>query len=100
MEKAQLTVHHETDPQRIAIPARALAQQADAADRAVRLRPGIRHEPDEVAKPAQPQAELQILAGADVETALLQEDVAPIHRAGAGQAGDRADDVEDRTSRR
>ena len=48
-----------------------------------------------IAEAAQPQAVLQILAGADVQAALPQEHVAPIHRAGAGQTGDRVHDVED-----
>ena len=61
----------------------------------VRFRPGVRHETDEIAEAAQPQAVLQILPGADVEAALVQERVAPIHGTGAGQAGDRAHDVED-----
>src|SRR5262249_29943463 len=89
-------IRHEPDAQGIAIPARALAQQADAAGRAGGFRPGVRHETDEMAETAQPQAVLQILAGTDIQAALPHEYVAPIHGAGAGQAGDRADDVEDR----
>src|SRR5215471_6338149 len=72
MEKAQFAIRHETDSQSIAIPARALAQKAYPADRAVCFGPGFRHETDEVAQATQPQAVLQILAGADVEAALPQ----------------------------
>src|SRR5262249_56902688 len=86
MEKAQHAIHEEPDSQSIAIPPRALAQQADAASRTVCFRPGVRHEADEIAEPAQPQAVLQILSGADVQTALPHEYIAPIHGAGAGQA--------------
>src|SRR5262249_28930228 len=67
MEKAQFAIRHETDSQSVAIPARALAQKAYPAGRAVCFRPGFRHETDEVAEATQPQAVLQILAGADVE---------------------------------
>ena len=59
-------------------------------DRAVCFRPGVRHETDEIAEAAQAQAELQILSGAGIEAALLQEDVAPIHGTGAGHTGNRA----------
>src|SRR5262249_61348198 len=75
-------------------PARALGKKADPPARPVFSRPRTRHEADEIAEPAQPQAVLQILSGADVQTALPQEYVAPVHGAGAGQAGDRVDDVQ------
>src|SRR5258706_12405929 len=84
MEEAQFAVHHETDSQSVAIPARALAQKANPAGRAVCFRPGVRYETDEVAKAAQPQTVLQILSRADVQTALSQEYIASIHGTGAG----------------
>lgn len=84
MEESQFTIHHETDSQRITIPARALAQQTYAVGGAVGLRPGLRHETDRITEATQPQAELQILAWADVESALPEEYTAPIHRTGAG----------------
>ena len=65
------------------------------ACRAVCFRPGVRHEADDIAEATQPQAVLQILAGADVQAALPQECIAPIHGTGAGQTGDRVHDVED-----
>src|SRR5262249_7357822 len=89
MEKSQFAIHHEANSQGIAIPARALAQKAYAARRAGRFRPGVRYEPDSMAEPTQPQAELEILSGSDVQPALPQEYVAPIHRAGTGETGDR-----------
>ena len=84
MEEAQFAIHHETDSQGIAIPARALAQKAYAAGRAICCRPRLRHETDEVAEATQPQAVLQVLSGADVQAALPQECIAPIHGTGAG----------------
>src|SRR5262249_9126098 len=78
----------------VAIPARALAQKAYPTYRAVCFRPGFRHKTDEVAEATQPQAALQILAGADVQPALPQEYVASIHRAGAGETGNRLRDVQ------
>ena len=81
--------------ERIAVPARALAQEADGGWWAICFRPGIRHEPDEVAQTAQAQAKFQVLSWADVQTALLQKRVAPIHGTRAGKTGDRAHDVED-----
>ena len=94
MEEAQFAIHHEADAQSIAIPARALAQKAYAACRAGCFRPGVRHETDQIAEATQPQAELQILSGADVEPALPQEHIAPIHGTGAGQTGDSVHNVE------
>jgi len=73
---------------------RALAQKAYPADRAVCFGPGFRHETDEVAQATQPQAVLQILAGADVEAALPQESIASIHGTGPGETGDRLHDVQ------
>src|SRR4029453_12347691 len=84
MEKAQFAIHDETDSQGIAIPARALAQKANAGCRPGCFRPGVRHETDEIAEATQPQAVLQILSGADVQAALPHEDVAPIHGTGTG----------------
>ena len=96
MEESPLAIHHETDAQGIAVPSRPLAQQADCACHPVRFRPGIRHEAEGITKAAQAQAVFEVLAGPDVEPALAKEHVAAVHRAGAGQAGDRVDDVEDR----
>jgi hypothetical protein len=84
MEKAQFAVHHESDAQSIAIPARALAQKTYGAGRAVCFRPRLRHEADDMAEATQPQAVLQILSGADVQAALPQECITPIHGTGAG----------------
>src|SRR5215831_2636602 len=94
MEKAQLAIHHETNSQGVAIPARALAQKAYGPGRAISFRPSVRHETDEVTKAAQPQAVLKILSRTDVQTALPHEHIASIHGTGAGQTGDRFDDVQ------
>src|SRR5262249_33440361 len=53
-----------------------------------------RRQADEIAEAAQPQAVFQILARADVEAALPQEYIAPIHGAGTGQAGNRPCDIQ------
>src|SRR5262245_60432877 len=86
--------HHEADSQGVAIPACALAQKADGACRPGRFGPGVRHETDEMAEAPQPQAELQVLSGADVEAALPHEYLAPVHGAGAGETSDGAHDVQ------
>lgn len=95
MEKAQLAIHDEADSQSIAIPARALAQKAYAICRARRFRPGIRHETNDIAEPTQPQAVLEILSGTDVQAALPNEYIAPIHGTGTGKTGDRVHDIQD-----
>jgi hypothetical protein len=79
MEETQFAIRHESDAQGIAIPACALAQQAYAIGRAVGLRPGFWHETDHITEATQPQAELEILPGADIEPALSQEYIAAIH---------------------
>src|SRR5262249_17084437 len=94
MEKAQFAIGHEPDSQRVAIPARALAQKAYRGGWAVGFRPGLRREPDRIAEAAQPQAKLEILSRADVESALPQEYLAPVHGTGAGQARDRVGHVQ------
>src|SRR6266478_5372521 len=73
---------------------RALAQKAYAVCRAVRFRPGVRHETDDIAEATQPQAVLQILSGADIQAALSLEYISPIHGTSAGQTRDRIHDVE------
>jgi len=85
-----------SDAQGIAIPSRPLAQQADRAYRPGRFGPGLRHKADDITKTAQTQAVFEVLAGPDVEPALAQEHVTTVHRARAGQAGDRVDHVDDR----
>src|SRR5260370_31632138 len=97
MEEAQLAIRHETDSQSIAIPARALAQKAYAACRAGCFRPGVRHETDDMAETAQPQAVLQILSVADVQAALAHECIPPIHGTNAGQTCDGIHDVQYRS---
>lgn len=96
MEEIQLAIGHEADAQGIAVPSRPLAQQADRACRPVGFGPGLRHEADDVTQTTQAQAVFEVLAGPDIEPALAQEHVAAVHRAGAGQAADRVDHVEDR----
>src|SRR4051795_10972501 len=99
MAKTQLAIHHETDAQSIAIPARALAQQTYAACGAGCFRPGVGHEPNDIAESAEPQGVLHILSRADVEPALSRKNTPPIHGTGAGQTRDRIDHVEDRPPR-
>src|SRR5262245_40897490 len=47
-----------------------------------------------MAESAQPQAELQVLSGADIEAAMPQEYLAPLHGTGAGAASDGTNDVQ------
>jgi hypothetical protein len=69
-------------------------KRAYGPGRAISFRPSVWHETDEVTKAAQPQAVLKILSRADVQTALPHEHIASIHGTGAGQTGDRFDDVQ------
>src|SRR3954468_11628205 len=99
MAKTQLAIHHEADAQSIAIPACALAQQTYAACGAGCFRPGVGHKPNDIAEPAEPQGVFHILSRADVEPALLRENIPAIHGTGAGQTRDRIHHVWDRPPR-